>query len=550
MSGELNSLINLSCWEPRSGARTLLGAGMGPPAKHCPAGTGRKEQELSLNLSRWKDKACSNAMADFIHSQRRNYCNREAHSLRENTVLPWSSGGHSSVAGGHLLGTDDTECRRSEDHIFLLEVWGSHLPICSFYEWFFRAAFQLQMTFSNQNKPEVFLFSLQTVNYLNLVKKPARMKSIQQFEDKIGRRLYCAWTHRVNSLIHQPTVTSGTAPRRTSAAFTPLSPQREPGGTEGARKQRRAERGALVRAQVSPSRHAGSPRPRSDPRSRLPFHCSPYFPYPARFPTLSCPLARSERRSCRDLLRPRSRRSLLAPRLPAPGRPSLLGHPGTPRPAVAQPRAEPLRRSRTSESIRLLSPATRSPSLTPGAGRASRRRRCGADGERPAAAAPPPRPPPRGSRPPAAGGAAAPSGRGGGGSAEEAEVSARSPVTRVVAGGGGEGCGGRVAAPGCCVPWGASGLPSAKRGSARSRLLLVVVPEKFLRAQPASRERKATGMQGARLPAEGRGARAEGAGSRLPWGDRRCPRETAVGAAAGNHRNPCSKSYASLLSAG
>lgn len=293
------------------------------------------------------------------------------------------------------------------------------------------------MTFSNQNKPEVFLFSLQTVNYLNLVKKPARMKSIQQFEDKIGRRLYCAWTHRVNSLIHQPTVTSGTAPRRTSAAFTPLSPQREPGGTEGARKQRRAERGALVRAQVSPSRHAGSPRPRSDPRSRLPFHCSPYFPYPARFPTLSCPLARSERRSCRDLLRPRSRRSLLAPRLPAPGRPSLLGHPGTPRPAVAQPRAEPLRRSRTSESIRLLSPATRSPSLTPGAGRASRRRRCGADGERPAAAAPPPRPPPRGSRPPAAGGAAAPSGRGGGGPAEEAEVSARSPVTRVVAGGGG-----------------------------------------------------------------------------------------------------------------
>lgn len=293
------------------------------------------------------------------------------------------------------------------------------------------------MTFSNQNKPEVFLFSLQTVNYLNLVKKPARMKSIQQFEDKIGRRLYCAWTHRVNSLIHQPTVTSGTAPRRTSAAFTPLSPQREPGGTEGARKQRRAERGALVRAQVSPSRHAGSPRPRSDPRSRLPFHCSPYFPYPARFPTLSHPLARSERRSCRDLLRPRSRRSLLAPRLPAPGRPSLLGHPGTPRPAAAQPRAEPLRRSRTSESIRLLSPATRSPSLTPGAGRASRRRRCGADGERPATAAPPPRPPPRGSRPPAAGGAAAPSGRGGGGPAEEAEVSARSPVTRVVAGGGG-----------------------------------------------------------------------------------------------------------------
>lgn len=44
---------------------------------------------------------------------------------------------------------------------------------------------------------------------------------MQQFEDKIGRRLYCAWTHRVNSLIHQPTVISGTAPRRTSAAFTP-----------------------------------------------------------------------------------------------------------------------------------------------------------------------------------------------------------------------------------------------------------------------------------------------------------------------------------------
>lgn len=145
MSGELNSLINLSCWEQRCSARTFLGAGMGPPAEHCPASTRGKEQELSLNLSWQKDKACSKAMADFIHSQLCDYCKGEACSLGENTVLPWSS----RWAQQHG--------RRASARFWwywLQEVQGSHLPIgdlgiASSYLMFLRIIFSCTISATN-----------------------------------------------------------------------------------------------------------------------------------------------------------------------------------------------------------------------------------------------------------------------------------------------------------------------------------------------------------------------------------------------------------------
>lgn len=278
------------------------------------------------------------------------------------------------------------------------------------------------------------------------------MKSIQQFEDKIGRRFYCAWTHGVNSLIHQPTVTSGTAPRRTSAAFTLRCHRR---GSPAGRRERgnsagqSGERWCGLRC--PPATVPTAPGPARTPAARSLFTVRLTVPsrLAARPAPTPSPTRSGEVAGTYCARAPGALRSLRGCRLPDGPRcsdtPALrvqLRLSPEPCPSGG---AVPLRASASSCPRRALLPPQ-----TPGAGRASRRRRSGADGERPAAAAPPPRPPPRCSRPPAAGGAAAPSGRGGGGPAEEAGEAERSPVTRVVLGGGG--CGARAAASGRCVP--------------------------------------------------------------------------------------------------